>query len=233
MINLTVSNPAAEIDHLFSQIPFSRTKHDEVRDRMMAEGRYYHGLYHLASMWRLHRLLKARFSPSYFQTAQQDREIACAIAYHDVILDPNSKTNEIDSARYWERDFNSESLIWSKDGKADDAPDISAAFVTEAIIATATHFNPDRTLVTDEDRRREWFIGLDLAALAVEARQFDINTGLIRLEYAHLTDDEWKRGRGGFIGMVAETPVIYRDAILRDLFEARARANIARVLVAP
>jgi len=219
--DLDVAEPANVIDDLLRHVPVMEAHKIALRNAMMGPTRLYHGLYHYATMWWAHHRLKARFAPPYL-TRDGDREIASAILYHDIIYDARSSRNEAASAELWR----------SHAAAAGAAAVIDIDLVEAMILATAQHF-ANRPYDTEADRRREWFVGLDLVSLAAEPAQFDLNTALIRLEYAHLSNAEWAAGRGSFLRMVGQVPRIFRDPVLHDLFEAKARANIGRSLASP
>lgn len=172
--------------------------------------RHYHGLYHIAFLYALHDHLSFDADVSYLDITRL-KDICDAILYHDSVYDPTSKLNEHNSTQLW----------IAHGGKPGD-------WVSNAIMATAAHLT-ERPVENDEDRLREWFVGLDLASLAAPWDIFTLNNRLIRLEFSHVSDEHWKGGRTSFIESLSGG-TIYRDPILHGLFEDRAHANITRLL---
>jgi predicted metal-dependent HD superfamily phosphohydrolase len=48
----------------------------------------------------------------------------------------------------------------------------------------------------------------------------------VREEYAHLSDEEWRKGRGAFLERIAESPRVFRTGIFEGAYAKQARANI-------
>ena len=134
-------------------------------DRFVVEKMYsekfraYHDINHICKLW------------TYYLEVGQNRDIyidnktATAIIFHDVVYNPKSKTNEIDSA-----DFMLKTLFLNN--KND---------VYDAIVATANHFD------TCHDDAPFWvrqFLDLDLYELGSDWSIFDKNDKLIFKEYA-------------------------------------------------
>jgi predicted metal-dependent HD superfamily phosphohydrolase len=173
--------------------------------------RHYHGLYHISFIWAMHNVLSKTFvCTSYLQYSLAKERIADTTLYHDVVYNPKLTDNEARSAELW--------------GQIDGF----GAWVTGTIMATANHLAV-RPVETDDDRLREWFVGLDLVSMAAPWEVFSLNNKLVRLEYGHVTDSAWNKGRTGFIEKLSGVQ-IYRDPILHELFEADAQCNITRLL---
>ena len=190
----------------------------DVKNRMMQPGRLYHAVQHLVTMWQLHEGMRKDFAASSAATVPGGNHLlASAIAYHDAVYDARSKTNEQDSAGLW--------MLHTKD----DKPLKVREWVRQAIEATADHL-ADRPLDTPEDHLREWFVGLDLAALAAPWDIFLRNNRLIRWEYEHLSDTEFTVTQTAFLTGLLNQPRIYRDDILHANFETAARQNISQYL---
>jgi predicted metal-dependent HD superfamily phosphohydrolase len=52
----------------------------------------------------------------------------------------------------------------------------------------------------------------------------------VRQEYAHVPDEPFAAGRAGVLGRLLAMPRLYRTPIARDLWERRARENVAAEL---
>lgn len=205
--------PFSAFRDLLESAPINRHRRDSLANEITSPRRHYHGLYHLATMWSVHRSLVIQHQPAYGEAPEAEPTIALAILYHDIVYDPTSKTNERDSALRWLR-------------SASAAERASFPDVERLIMATADHFGARPA----DDHLTEWFVGLDLCQLAVDTEQFATNTALIRLEYQHVSDEDFAAGRGGFLKGVAAVPQIYRDPLMHRMFEKRARTNIKAAL---
>ena len=185
-----------------------------ILDRMSAPERHYHGLAHLGLLWSRHR----RFSPgTAFGGPASCRLIACAIAFHDAILDPMRNDNERRSA-----------VLWRESAPADLAA-AQVDWVSTTIEATAAHLAVTDSS-TESARLRLWMLDLDLTPLGEPEAVFARNTQALRLEYAHLTDAAWNSRRIGFLRGVQAAARIYRCAQLAAAFEQPARRNIEHAL---
>ena len=103
--------------------------------------------------------------------------------------------------------------------------------VGKAIEASANHFT-DYPLETEDDYLMQWFLGLDLMPLAAPWEIFYQNQLMIRAEFAHLTNEEWEKGRSAFltkiINHVNSGKKIYQHPYLHKLFENNAIANVIK-----
>lgn len=210
-------------------------------DHYLARGRYYHGLYHIAQMTRLHQLLSHESLGAIKFTKDEHSFIYHAILYHDVVLDPLRHDNEDKSAEMFLRNLELYNEQHFKDSsstprvKERDLKKFSSEIknttntlsqrVNAMILATKDHFAP-----SGDDRLVDYFVDLDLASLAVNADEFKQNTLALRAEFSMLTDKEWMAGRGKFLKKINEMldagGYIYRTAVFQGLFEERARQNV-------
>ncbi len=188
----------------------------DLRRRMSAPGRHYHGLEHVANLWVRHRHF-GRGSRLHARGPQ--RRIACIIAFHDAIYDPRRTDNEAASAALWRR--------YARFGRPMPRGDVDR--VALAIEATANHAgDADAADLSDPEMR--WVLDLDLAPLGATPHRFWRNTSWLRVEQAFLPTPEWQRRRLGFFAAVAGRSAIYHVRPVRAAFEAMARANIGREL---
>jgi predicted metal-dependent HD superfamily phosphohydrolase len=203
---------------LFGHVPVPAGARDDLIARMAGPGRYYHDLGHLAQLWGHHLRFGAGLAVG---RAPWHRLIACAIAFHDAVYDPARRDNEARSAALW-HDVASAVAPWEAD------------WVAGTILATADHAAaaPAPGMPPEAWTARLWMLDLDLTPLAAPPAQFDANTVKLRREYSHLDDAAWTAGRLGFLRHCAAHPVLFRSAPLNAAFEAAARANLARALLA-
>ena len=166
-------------------------------------GRHYHTLEHVnAVLDQLHAVRDQLQHPA-------DAELA--VWFHDAVYDPTRSDNEIASAELARQHL-----------EAAGAPAAQVERITGMILDTRHRedaTSPDGALVADAD----------LAILAAPAAEFDAYECAVRLEYGHLTDDEFRQGRAAFVHAMLQRPRIYRTEAFRH-FETLARANLQRSL---
>lgn len=173
-------------------------------DAYTGPDRHYHGLAHILDS--LATLDEVR------PLAEDPRAVELAIWFHDVVYDAARGDNESRSA-----------------GVAVDVlrhlgePAARVDAVRELILDTR-HVTPPHT----PDGRL--MVDIDLAGLAAPPSAFDENTGLIRREYPHIADAAFREGRAEFLRRMLGRPRVYHTDALRDRYEARARANLARAI---
>jgi len=209
-----------DFDALLARVPVSDRAKSELTAMMESPERHYHGLNHLALLWRRHRLYAAAEG---LDAPEVETLIACAIAYHDCVYERGRRDNEARSAEVW---------LEASLGAPLSPPD--RLWIADTIRATADHLAypdpaPDAPL---RERARVWVLDLDLTPLGEIDADFDRNTELLRLEVPHLTEAQYDAGRLGFLRKFADAPRVYRTPTLTAKFEAQARANFARQLVA-
>ncbi len=133
--------------------------------------------------------------------------------YHDIIYIPGDKDNELKSANFFVDDM---ALLGYKEIDQEIFSD-----VYKAIIQSADHFDKNH-YSTDRVGR---FLDFDLWGLGDEPNQYDINTAKLRLEFAHVNDEDWKNGRMEWINKALDAPSIFRQHTDR---EKKASANLRR-----
>jgi len=134
-----------------------------------------------------------------------------ALWFHDAIYLPNAPFgfNETQSA-----DFAAALLTpWLKSE--------SALEVRRFIMATAFHDSAMPYPSTDEQ-----ILDLDIWSFSADYDTFLCMGELVRQEFAHISDKDFKKGRAVFIKKMADKPTIYRTPYFRENFEAKARDNI-------
>lgn len=208
-----------ELQDLLEHVPLD----DDAKDRLLAEmsrpGRHYHGVGHLATLWRRHRLYAAEAG---LDEPEANALLACAIAYHDSVYDVRRGDNEERSADAWLRE--------SANSPIDEA---DRRWVADTILATKDHFGyradmPRDARAARRERARLWMLDLDLTPLGETREVFDENSRQLRQEFAHMDDDAWQESMKGFRRHVLDAPRIYRSQPLAARFEAAARDNFSR-----
>ena len=201
---------------LLAAVPLADSVKVDLAVRMRAAGRHYHGVGHLALLWRRHCELAARAG---YQDGDSTTLIACAIAFHDAVYEPAARDNEERSAQ-----------IWLAASAAAATPEPTRQWVAETIRASASHLAYRPAGEDRLERLRLWFLDLDLSPLGERPAVFDHNTVLLRRECPHLDEATWQSRRIGFLAHLGSAPVLYRSPVFQDLFERPARRNIAREL---
>ena len=165
--------------------------------RRYGEGhRYYHTLAHVEGM-----LTAAAECPEVTDS------LSWAIWFHDVIYDPRSSSNEIDSVAYF-RDLIGDAL--------------SAATCEEVerfILAT----DPRRP--RSDDFLAALMVDLDLQILGAEPEVYHAYAVAIRKEYAFVSDEAFARGRREIMRRFLDQRCLYQTGYFQYL-EAQARENI-------
>ncbi|MBR0673248.1 HD domain-containing protein [Neoroseomonas soli] len=138
-----------------------------------------------------------------------DRDMALAILFHDAVYEPLTKDNEARSA---------ELLAALVPG--------ATGWVRGAILATADHYAYAGT-----DCRVLRLLDLDLTPLAERPEVFARNTGLLRQEYAAVSEAAWRSGRREVLACFAATDRLFRTR-LAAIYEAPARANLTAEIAA-
>ena len=217
---MTSEQDRRDFDALLARVPLSGGAKAELSAMMASDERHYHGVGHLALLWRRHRLYAAAEG---MDAPEIETLIACAIAYHDCVYERGRRDNEARSAE-----------VWLRASAAAPLSEPDRNWVADTIRATADHLAyPDPAADAPlRERARVWVLDLDLTPLGEADADFDRNTELLRLEVPHLTDAQYDAGRLGFLRKISAAPRVYRTPTLAAEFEAQARANFARQLAA-
>jgi len=166
--------------------------------------RHYHTLQHLYECLDLFDGVRA--------TAQRPGEIELALWFHDAFYDPRREDNEERSAE-WARDSVLEAGL----------PAPVAARLHALVMATRHEAVP-------QDADAQLLVDVDLAILGSEPARFDESDEQIRLEYAHVPEDEFRAGRRRVLGEFLARPRLYSTPYFQSRFERQARENLARAL---
>jgi predicted metal-dependent HD superfamily phosphohydrolase len=217
-----------DFDALLAHVPLPDRAKAELSAMMAQKARFYHGVGHLALLWRRHRLYAAAEG---LNAPEIETLIACAIAYHDCVYQSGARDNEERSAEVWLR---------ASAGSAISEAD--RIWVADTIRATADHLAYPAPAKGEADAERQWLsaplrerarlwvLDLDLTPLGEIAAEFDRNTELLRLESPQVSDAQFEAGTRGFLKRFSDAPRVYRSPTLAAHFEAQARANFAREL---
>lgn len=171
--------------------------------RYSEPGRAYHNLGHIR-----HCLLELAVIPE----PEDIDAIEFALWFHDAIYDTKGNDNEEQSAN----------LALDTAIRA-NLPTAFAGNVVELILATkhaAAPTSPATQLIVD----------IDLAILGQSESVFEEYEREIRVEYAWVPEQDFRKGRSAILAMFLGRERIYSTALFHDRYEARARENIAQSL---
>ena len=183
--------------------PISRTEWAAVVAAWTEPHRRYHGLAHLAAVLRLVGELAG--------AAADPDAVRLAAWYHDVVYDPERSDNERVSA---ER---------ASAGLRGLVTDERRAEVERLVLLTAGH-DP-----AAGDGNGAVLCDADLAVLAAPSDAYAAYASAIRLEYGHLSDEEFTSGRIAVLERLLALPALYRTEAARAWTD-RARANVTAEL---
>jgi predicted metal-dependent HD superfamily phosphohydrolase len=228
--HMVTERPAQAFADLKAKLRVLPIHADAVHDMLSSRDRLYHNCWHIASMYDLHRQLSARFVPD----LADDPVILHGIYYHDAVYDASPQCrlgdNERASAALWREHaqiywgYPLPPVIDPANPALQHQIDRLILETEAAILATATPIDH-----REYDERREWLVGLELASLAFSHDLFEFNTKLLRLEHHRLTDHEWEARNDGFLHKLRDHGgPIFQHPVLREMFEAKACANLGR-----
>ena len=175
---------------------------DPVREDLLRRWSEPHRRYH--DVRHLYEVLAAL-------PADAPATVVLAAWYHDAVYDPVRDDNEAASAR-----LAGEQL----------AGEPELAEVERLVLLTRTH-DPARG-----DVNGAMLSDADLAVLGASPERYDAYASDIRAEYAHVGDEDFRRGRASLLaGLLAHQP-LYRTERGRERWEEAARDNLSRELAA-
>lgn len=105
-----------------------------------------------------------------------------------------------------------------------DLPDELGTVVHDLVLTTRDH-RPDT-------RESAVLCDADLAILASEPATYEVYRRAIRVEYRHVPDDAFRRGRAAILAGLLARDRIYATSLMRDRAEAVARRNLTGELAA-
>jgi len=183
--------------------PTSRTEWAAVVDAWSQPHRRYHDLAHLAAVLGLVDELEG--------AAADPDAVRLAAWYHDVVYDPERGDNEQVSAERARAGLRGLVL----DERLDE--------VVRLVLLTAGH-DPAR-----DDANGAVLCDADLAVLAAPPEAYAAYASAIRLEYGHLSDEEFTGGRIAVLEHLLALPELYRTEAAQPWTDT-ARANLTAEL---
>lgn len=167
--------------------------------------RHYHTLDHIGALFS--------HLSAHQELASDVATITAAICYHDAIYDTHCNDNELRSADLARAEL--EKIGWS----AHEVDKVAA------MILATQHHNPPAP-----DADTLLFLDLDLSILGARAQAYDGYSSAIRREFEWVPDDAYAQGRSQVLKNFVKREAIFKTCALRELWEASARANLAREL---
>lgn len=166
--------------------------------------RHYHTLQHLDECLDLFEEFRGQ--------ALRPAEIELALWFHDAFYDPRQSDNEERSAD------------WAGACLLDAGLAAAVAGRVHALVLATRH----EAIPQDADARL--LVDVDLAILGSDPRRFDESDEQIRLEYAHVPEDEFRTGRRRVLGEFLARPQLYGTDAFQARFGRQARENLTRSL---
>jgi predicted metal-dependent HD superfamily phosphohydrolase len=142
--------------------------------------------------------------------AERPAEVEIALWFHDAIYDPRAKDNEERSAE-WTR------AVLARAGARADVGERVAGLIM-ATRHAAEPVGADACVLVD----------VDLAILGAPPARFDEYERDVRAEYAWVPDLVFRRERRKILERMLARPRLFATARMHELYEERARANLAR-----
>ena len=146
-------------------------------------------------------------------TRAKSPEIDLALLFHDAIYEPLAKDNEDKSAELLVEEGR---RAWLDDG---------VLLRARALVAVTKH---DAEPAGSEEACI--VVDADLSILGADAARFDVYEDEVRREYAVVPEPAYVAGRRAVLQGFLARPKIYATRRGQELWEARARENLARSL---
>lgn len=185
------------------------TVREELTRIYSSQTRHYHTLKHVKALLELLETHRAHFT--------DPDAVEAAIWFHDAIYDPRAKgsANELKSAK----------LAVARLSEIVDS--VRMERIRSMIEATATHVIPESESAA-EAGDAAMFLDMDLSILGAEPVGFDEYEAAVRVEYAFIDDEGWRRGRAAVLRGFLEREWIFHSELFRNLYEDAARKNLRR-----
>jgi pantetheine-phosphate adenylyltransferase len=163
-------------------------------------GNAYHNINHIKHCLKEFEEVKGKL--------KDPEAVRLALIYHDAVYDPKLVYNEEKSGDKFMHDFPN----YPQSKK-----------VCKLILATKDH-------IFKQEYEPDWDFGylmdIDLAILGAEPEKYYVYRCNIRLEYSHVTDAEFKKGRREFVQKMLDRPQIYWSDYFNNKYEDKARKNL-------
>ena len=172
----------------------------DLLDRWAEPHRHHHTTRHLREVLAALDLLSAGGAPV---------AVRCAAYWHDAVYDPTAADNERRSA----------ALASATLGRVGLAPQVIRE-VSRLILLTTSH------APAPDDEPGALLCDADLAVLAATAERYNAYAAGVRAEYAHLSDEAFRRGRATVLAALLDRPQLFSTVEGRRRWESVARNNL-------
>jgi predicted metal-dependent HD superfamily phosphohydrolase len=199
---------------------------DQVVARYREPHRRYHTTAHLVRVVRHVGALAA--TDEVAAEAPDLGAVVVAAFFHDAVYDPRAGDNEARSAALAMRrlaELADEELERTGTTRW---PESRRALVARLVHATA-HLD-DPVASTGDETETAVLLDADLAVLGSQPGEYQAYVNGVRAEYAHLTEEAWRAGRGEVVQHLLGQRRLYRTVAGRGWWERRARANLTAEL---
>jgi len=172
------------------------------------ETRHYHSLAHILDC--------IRNMQDVLHLVHDQSTLRFAIWFHDCVYDATRDDNELRSA------------VEAVKRAAHLGYSVEFAAKVHRLIMATTH---NQETHPPQTRDEELMCDIDLVSLASPREQFMENTRLIRLEYAHVSDEMFYPARKAIFQKFLKRPNIYYTQYFREKYEELARANLINAVL--
>ena len=167
--------------------------------------RYYHTQQHLKECM----VLLDKFEDKFIKPA----EVKLALYFHDIVYDPKSNTNEIESSAHAVNFL-----------RSINAPVSLQQRIHDLVMMTVNHTPPAR------DYDAYLMIDIDLAILGSEPDRFKEYQSQIRKEFKHVDRHEFIQARNEFLKKFLDYDTIFHTPYFRGHYERSAKENITKLI---
>jgi predicted metal-dependent HD superfamily phosphohydrolase len=196
-MNLQMAQRWMDLTSQWSIDPSQASKtFEEIQRQYTEHGRFYHTLDHIRDVLAV--------VEDFGSHAKHLNAVRLAAWLHDVIYDSRASDNEVRSAAYSTRLCERLAIP-------------EGSLVASLVLKTKTH-------LADNDPDAQVLLDADLAVLGARPAVYRVYARNIRLEYAWVSEPEYRKGRRRVLESFLTRPRIYQ--LLSDLEQA-ARVNIA------
>lgn len=189
----------------------------DLLERWSEPHRRYHSPAHLLAVLEAVELLEAAGE----DPGPDPRAVRLAAWFHDAVYDADparpAGQDEEDSARLAERVLAAPALAVPADVVAE----------TARLVRLTAHHRPE-----PGDAAGAVLCDADLEVLGRTPQEYDRYVELVRADFSHVTDEQWRRGRARVLEHLLAAGHLYATRTGRARWEDTARANLSRELAA-
>ncbi|MFV0253625.1 MAG: DUF4031 domain-containing protein [Beutenbergiaceae bacterium] len=187
-----------------TSVPGAVWVRDELLDRWSQPHRRYHDSRHLLAVLDALDLL--------YRPGPVEQNVVLAAWFHDAVYDGVPGADEAASANL------------ARSQLSGLLPPADVAEIVRLILITTEHQPPP------DDHSGARLCDADLAILGASEGDYDRYRAAVRQDFAHLGHTQWRKGRAAVLTALLARDPLFRTDRGRSLWQATARANIAREL---